>query len=93
MCAPAPPKVDGGLLSEFPSLMGTDSVSRFGKKEDELDVLGEWIDMPAALQGLPKYRAGKTNLTKLVRRGGYWGVGVWGCRPRAGSASERLGLP
>jgi hypothetical protein len=54
--------------------MGSGKVSRFGKKEDEVDVMGEWLEMPGALQGLPKYRAGKTNLTKMV--GG--GLGGWG---------------
>ncbi|KAI8470440.1 MAG: hypothetical protein J3K34DRAFT_420526 [Monoraphidium minutum] len=59
-------EVDGGLLSEFPSLLATDAVSKFGKAEDDPDELGLWRDMPAALQGLPKYAAGRQNLTRLV---------------------------
>ncbi len=55
------------MLSEFPSLVGTNAVGKFGKEEDATDPLGEWLDMPGALQGLPKYAAGKLNITKLVR--------------------------
>ena len=74
---PSPPsQVDGGLLSEFPSLLATDVVSKFGKADEELDPMGDWFEMPSALQGLKKYAGGKTNMTQLVRRG--LGVGGGG---------------
>ncbi|GBF88777.1 hypothetical protein Rsub_01678 [Raphidocelis subcapitata] len=59
-------EIDGGLLSEFPSLLSTDAVGQFGKKEEEPDELGVWRDMPSALQGLTKFAAGKTNMTRLL---------------------------
>lgn len=60
-------QIDGGLLSEFPSLLSTDAAEKFGKAEDEMDERGDWLDMPGALQGLPKYASGKMNMTHLVR--------------------------
>lgn len=88
-------QIDGGLLSEFPSLMSTDAVGQFGKKEDEPDELGVWRDMPTALQGLTKFAAGKANMTRLVRHG-LGGVALdrglkhWGpCRgPQTAQASH-----
>lgn len=69
MAGPPSPQVDGGLLSEFPSLLATDAVAKFGKGDEELDPMGDWYDMPTALQGLKKYAPGKANLTRLVGRG------------------------
>lgn len=59
-------EVDGSLVSEFPTLLSMGLSGKFGKKsEEEPDEMGVWADMPPKLQGLPRYGAGRSNLTKL----------------------------